>query len=92
MRLLSEKARRFDLEKLNTSKVDNILAHVKDPERTIVQVSHELSKNDIAELKEKAPGIRVLRVDTKDFKKMDKVTKICLSVGIIAILILTYAI
>ena len=55
---------RFDLTRANTSDVENILAHVKNPESTIVQVSGELAENDVLKLKKKAPGIRVIRVDT----------------------------
>ena len=46
----------------------NILEHAKDPERTIVQVSNELSEDVISELKMRAPGIRILRIDTKWLK------------------------
>lgn len=67
---------RFNLEQVDTSNVDNILAHVKNPERTIVQVSNELSKEALDELKTKAPGIRILRIDTKDFKYDKNLTDI----------------
>jgi len=66
---------RFDIERINTANVNNILAHVKNPATTIVQVSHEFSDTDIAKLKDKAPCIRVLRVETKDFKELDNATR-----------------
>jgi len=66
---------RFDLERANTASVENILAHIKDPERTIVQVLDQLSDEDVARLKEEAPGIRVIRVDTRDIKRLDKLKR-----------------
>jgi hypothetical protein len=61
-------AERFYLEEVNTSDVSNIMAHVKDPARTVVQVSRELTKDELTELNAKAPGIRMIRVDTTYFR------------------------
>jgi transketolase len=65
-------ANRFNLEKVDSANVDNILAHVKDASRTIVQVSSSLSDADLAKLKEMAPGLRVMRIDTAGLKYDDK--------------------
>ena len=59
---------RFNLKSVNTADVDNILAHIKDPKRTIVQISNSLSIEDVMRLLNRAPGIRIINVDTKDFK------------------------
>ena len=59
---------RFNIERANTSDVDNILAHITDPTTTVVQISGELSSDDVVKLKSKAPGIRMVRVDTAEFK------------------------
>ncbi len=61
-------ADRFNLERVNSADVENILEHVKIPERTVVQVSSELSEQDLKTLVEKAPGIRIMRVDTNNLK------------------------
>lgn len=65
---------RFNLEAINTSNVDNIMSHLegKDPESTIIQISNSMSEADIRELNrrlqqkfaDKAPAIRIMRVDT----------------------------
>lgn len=57
------------LEKCNTKDADDILRAIKrgdySPERTIVQVSSELSPVDIKRLEDEAPkGVRFMRVDT----------------------------
>lgn len=67
---------RFHIESADTSNMTNILAHIKDesgrfimdPKRGCIQVSGEISDADIEKLKSEAPGIRVVRVDTRDFK------------------------
>ncbi|MDD5496149.1 MAG: ROK family protein [Candidatus Omnitrophica bacterium] len=59
---------RFELEMVDTSNIENILKYVKDPARTIVQVSGNLKVDDIMQLMKKAPGIRVVNVDTSNFK------------------------
>lgn len=61
---------RFNLHKVDTSNVENILqniqAHVKNPENAIVQISYDLSTDDLKKLTD--IGVRVIKVDTSDFK------------------------
>ena len=59
-------ADRFNLAEADTSKIDNILVHVKDAGKTIVQVPYALSDTDLEELRAKAPGLRIVRIDTRD--------------------------
>jgi hypothetical protein len=59
---------RFGLMACDTSKVNNILSKVSDAARTVVQVAEGFSEADAAELMRRAPGIRIMRIDTAGFK------------------------
>jgi len=67
-----------NLEKCNTKNVDDILITLRrvehPPEKTIVQVSSNLSPEDIERLRSEAPGVRFMRVDTNalDVKYNDR--------------------
>lgn len=67
-------ADRFNIETADTSNVNNILKHVKEPKNTIVQVSGRLSHEDLKLLKVKAPDVRIMRVDTTYFKEDTEMT------------------
>jgi LmbE family N-acetylglucosaminyl deacetylase len=61
---------RFNIETADTSNVNNILKHVnvKNAKNTIVQISEELNNDDLIRLKTERPGIRIMRINTKDFR------------------------
>jgi len=66
-------ADRFDLEEVNTASVENILAHVreigvKNAGKIIIQVSRQLTSDELAKLKAEAPELRVIWVDTTYFR------------------------
>lgn len=60
---------RFNITKVNTADVDNIIANIQgqDSSRVIVQLSNVLSADDLAKLKAKAPNARIIYVDTTQF-------------------------
>jgi hexokinase len=58
---------RFDLKSANTSDIDNILEKIADPENTIVQVSGDLTREELSRLRKEKPGVRIIRVNTTGF-------------------------
>ncbi len=64
-------ADRFDVLRVNTSSVDNILGHINvdglDPKRVVVQLSGPWKEENIRNLMKGAPGIKFVHVDTTGF-------------------------
>jgi hypothetical protein len=64
-------ADRFDVQRVSTSSVDNILVHIEkdglDPRRVVVQLSGYWKEEDIRNLMKGAPGIKFVHVDTRGF-------------------------
>lgn len=59
---------RFNLVTADTGNIDALIEKVTDPERTIVQISGHIGKEDIRKLMVAKPGVRYLYLDTMCFK------------------------